>query len=155
MPAWNISAHFDFMDTIGIAHSVLGFTGPSANAYLGDQDRTVALARLINEYLVALARTFPSKFSFLASIPLPYTAQSIVELKYAVDELGAVGVALMSNHEGHYLGYDKFTPFWRALDGLGGRQVVYVHPTTSYIQVNNTFISADPYPDMDQSRMEF
>jgi predicted TIM-barrel fold metal-dependent hydrolase len=145
----------EFMDTIGISHSVLGFTGPSANVYLGDKDRTVALARLINEQLAALARTYPDTFSFFASIPLPYVEESIAELKYAVNELGAVGIALMSNHEGHYLGYDLFTPFWEALDGLGGRQIVYVHPTTPYLKVNDQWIPADPYSEMDQSRMEF
>ena len=155
MPSWNLTAHLAFMDTIGISHSVLGFTGPSANAYLGDQPRTVALARLINEYLCALARSYPEKFSFLASIPLPYTEDAVRELGYATGELGAVGVAMMSNHEGRYLGDAGFTPFWEKLDGLGGRQVVYVHPTTSYVVVNETFVSADPYPGLDQSRMEF
>lgn len=155
MPAWNVTAHLNFMATVGISHSVLGFTSPSANAYLGDQKRTVTLARLINEYLAALSRAFPHKFSFLASIPLPYTEESIRELSYATNDLGAIGVALMSNHEGHYLGYDVFTPFWRALNGLSGRQVAYVHPTTPYIQVNSSFLPANPYPSMSQSRMEF
>ncbi|KAJ2932260.1 hypothetical protein H1R20_g4812, partial [Candolleomyces eurysporus] len=154
-PQWNVSAHMAFMDTIGISHSVLGFTGPSANAYLGDKARTIALARLINEQLAAFARTYPDTFSFFASIPLPYVEESITELKYAVNELGAVGIALMSNHEGLYLGYDLFTPFWEALDGLGGRQIVYVHPTTPYLKVNNQWIPANPYFEMDQSRMEF
>ncbi|KAF6744905.1 amidohydrolase 2 [Ephemerocybe angulata] len=154
-PAWNVSSHLDFMDTIGISHSVLGFTSPSANAFLGDKARTVALARLINEQLAAYARTYPDSFHFFAAMPLPYTDEAITELKYAVTELGAVGVALMSNHEGHYLGYDSFTPFWQAMDGLGGRQVVYVHPTTPWLNINETWIPANPYSDIDESRMEF
>ncbi|KAJ2912721.1 hypothetical protein MD484_g7700, partial [Candolleomyces efflorescens] len=154
-PQWNVSAYMRFMDTIGISHSVLGFTGPSANAYLGDKERTVALARFINEQLAAFARTYPDTFSFFASIPLPYVKESITELKYAVNELGAVGIALMSNHEGHYLGYDLFTPFWKALDGLGGRQIVYVHPTTPYLKINDQWVPANPYVGVEQSRMEF
>lgn len=154
-PAWNVSAHLDFMNTIGISHSILGISGPSANVYLGDKTRTVALARLINEHLAAFARTHPDRFHFFAAIPLPYTDEAIVELRYATRELGAVGVALMSNHEGHYLGYGMFTKFWEALDGIGERQIVYVHPTTPYLRVNETFVPANPYTDMSQSRMEF
>ncbi|EAU90963.1 amidohydrolase 2 [Coprinopsis cinerea okayama7 len=155
VPVWNITAHIAFMNTMGITHSVLGFTGPSANVYMRDRNRTVALARLINEQLAAYARTQPEQFSFFAAVPLPYADDAIKELEYATKELGAVGVALMSNHEGMYLGHDVFTPFWKYMDGMGGRQIVYVHPTTPYIPVNDTFVVANPNPSMETSRMEY
>ncbi|KAG2016451.1 amidohydrolase 2 [Coprinopsis cinerea AmutBmut pab1-1] len=155
VPVWNITAHIAFMNTMGITHSVLGFTGPSANVYMRDRNRTVALARLINEQLAAYARTQPEQFSFFAAMPLPYADDAIKELEYATKELGAVGVALMSNHEGMYLGHDVFTPFWKYMDGMGGRQIVYVHPTTPYIPVNDTFVVANPNPSMETSRMEY
>ncbi|KAJ3505590.1 hypothetical protein NMY22_g17531 [Coprinellus aureogranulatus] len=155
MPTWNITAHLEFMTSFGISHSVVGFSSPGANAYLRDKQRTVALARLINEYSAALSRALPKRFSFLASIPLPYAQEAIREARYSINELGAVGLALMSNHEGKYLGHESLTPFWRALDGIGGRQVVYVHPTTSYILINDTLIPSNPYTDLSNSRMEF
>ena len=153
-PEWTLDEHLKFMETIGISHAVLGFTGPSANAFLGDKNRTVALARLINEQLAAYASVYPKKFSFFAAIPLPYVDEAITELKYAM-KIGAVGIALTSNHEGHYLGYDAFTPFWQALDGLGGRQIVYVHPTSPWMHINGTWIAGNPDGDMSTSRMEF
>jgi 6-methylsalicylate decarboxylase len=154
VPPWNVSDHITFMNTMGITHSVLGFTTPAANVYMGDRKRTIALARLINEQLAAYARTQGDKFSFFATVPLPYVEDAIKEMEYAT-ELGAVGVALLSNHEGMYLGHPDFVDFWRYLDGVGGRQIVYVHPATPYLKVNETWVVANPYPEMDTSRMEF
>ncbi|TFK18296.1 amidohydrolase 2 [Coprinopsis marcescibilis] len=155
VPQWNLTAHSDFMNALGITHSVLGFTGPSANVFMRDRASTIALARLINEQLAAYSRTQPDKYSFFAAMPLPFVDAAITELEYTANELGAVGVALLSNHEGKYLGSRDFIPFWSHMDNMGGRRIVYVHPNTPYLTVNDTFVIANPYPSMDTSRMEF
>jgi len=169
VPNWNISSHLSFMSAIGISHTVLGFTGPSANIYFEDRPRTIALARLINEQLAAYKRTYPESFSFFASTPLPWVNEAVKEVKYAMEVLGAVGVALTSNHEGKYLGWSGFEDFWRALDdmasgdndagdeseGGNGKMVVYVHPTSPWMKVNETWVAGNPYGSLSTSRMEF
>jgi predicted TIM-barrel fold metal-dependent hydrolase len=132
----------------GISHSVLAFSSPGANVYPGKQAATVALARLINEQSAAYARAYPSRFSFYAIVPLPYTQDAIAEAMYALDTLGAAGIALYSNFEGRYLGDPSFTPFFKAMNARGAGQVIYIHPTTPYMLVNGSLIEANPttYP---------
>ncbi|KAL1801119.1 hypothetical protein ACET3X_001461 [Alternaria dauci] len=143
-PPWNVTAHLNFMASQGISHSVLAFSSPGANAYPGNQGATAALARLINEQSAAYARAYPSRFSFYAVVPLPYTQDAISEAVYALDTLGAAGIALYSNFEGRYLGDRTFTPFFESMDKRGAGQIIYIHPTTPYIRVNGSLVEANP-----------
>jgi predicted TIM-barrel fold metal-dependent hydrolase len=136
------------MASQGISHSILAFSSPGANAYPSNQAATIALARLINEQSAAYARGYPSNFSFYAVVPLPYTEAAITEATYALDTLGATGIALFSNFEGRYLGDPVFRPFFDAMDSIGGDQILYIHPTTPFLRLNNSLIEANPtiYP---------
>jgi predicted TIM-barrel fold metal-dependent hydrolase len=147
-PSWNVSGHLSFMESEGISRAVLAFSAPGANVYPENQAATVALARLINEQTAAYARAYPNHFTFYAVVPLPYTQHAIAEAKYALDTLGAAGIALYSNFEGHYLGDPSFTPFFAAMNARGNGQIIYVHPTTPYLRVNGSLIEANPttYP---------
>ncbi|KAF5849414.1 hypothetical protein GGP41_006398 [Bipolaris sorokiniana] len=147
-PSWNVTGHLDFMASQSISQAVLAFSAPGANVYPGDQAATIALARLINEQSAAFARAYPDKFTFYAVVPLPYTPNAIAEATYALDTLGAAGIALYSNFEGRYLGDSAFKPFFEAMNARGSSQIIYVHPTTPYIRVNGTLIEANPtvYP---------
>ena len=147
-PSWNVTAHLDFMASENISHAVLAFSSPGANVYPGNKAATIALARLINEQSAAYARAYPKQFTFYAVVPLPYTSEAIAEATYALDTLGAAGIALYSNFEGRYLGDPSFKPFFAAINARGNKQIIYVHPTTPYIRVNGTLVEADPtiYP---------
>ncbi|KAJ6192655.1 hypothetical protein J3E72DRAFT_389601 [Bipolaris maydis] len=147
-PSWNVTGHLDFMASQSISQAVLAFSAPGANVYPGNQAATIALARLINEQSAAFARAYPNKFTFYAVVPLPYTPNAIAEATYALDTLGAAGIALYSNFEGRYLGDAAFKPFFEAMNARGSNQIIYVHPTTPYIRLNGTLIEANPtvYP---------
>jgi predicted TIM-barrel fold metal-dependent hydrolase len=136
------------MDSQGISHAVLAFSSPGANVYPGNQAATIALARLINEQSAAYARAYPNRFSFYAVVPLPYTQDAISEAMYALDTLGAAGIALYSNFEGRYLGDRFFRPFFDAMNARGPNQIIYVHPTTPYLRLNGSLVEANPttYP---------
>jgi predicted TIM-barrel fold metal-dependent hydrolase len=81
-------------------------------------------------------------------VPLPYTEAAIREATYALDVLGAAGIALFSNFEGCYLGDPDFRPFFDAMDRREGGQVLYIHPTTPVLRLNGSLIEANPtiYP---------
>lgn len=118
---------------------------PMGNAFLDELDeesrrgKTVALCRLLNEYVAEICRLHPQRFSFMAVLPLPWVEEAVVEARYALGELGAVGVAVCTNHEGRYVGDEAFDPVWDYLNesGKGGREVVFVHPTEPVIRLED------------------
>ncbi|KAF5369173.1 hypothetical protein D9615_009958 [Tricholomella constricta] len=143
-PTWDINSYLSFMASQGVARSVFSFSAPGPNVFQGSKGLTIALARLINEQAAAYCRANPSKLNFYAVVPLPYTQEAIIEAKYALDQLGAVGIILTSNVEGLYLGNAQFKPFFDAINKRSGRQILYIHPSAPYVKVNNQLIEANP-----------
>ena len=69
----------------------------------------------------------------------------IKEAEYARTHLRAIGSALLSNHEGKYLGNPLITPFFEFLESRETDfEVVFVHPTVPILDLNGTFISDNP-----------
>ncbi|KAF2176223.1 hypothetical protein K469DRAFT_700347 [Zopfia rhizophila CBS 207.26] len=146
-PSWDISSHLQFMASKSIKHSILSISTPQANAFPGDRSKTLALARLLNEFCAALVKTYPEWFSFLAVTALPYVQESIGEVRYATEKLGAVGVVVLTNHEGLYPGDEKFRPFWEALQARSSdREIIFIHPTDPVIRVDGKLIDSKPSP---------
>jgi hypothetical protein len=143
------------MQTVGIRKSVLSISAPGTTVYVDDEMKATALARLLNEYLAALSRTYPLHFDFFAVIPLPYVDAAIKEARYALGHLGAAGIGLLSNHEGYYLGNAQFQPFFTFLNSsviANASQVIFVHPNEPCLRIpngNGSLIIANPtvYPD--------
>ncbi|RMZ07025.1 hypothetical protein D0862_04397 [Hortaea werneckii] len=145
-PEWSIDKHLEFMANNSIRNSVLSISAPGSTVFPGSEEKSVALARLLNEYLAVLAKVAPKQFSFFVVVPLPYTEAAITEAKYATRVLGAVGMGLLSNHEGYYLGNRSFTPFFQFLDeSLEGRRSIFVHPNAPCLHgENGSLIDANP-----------
>ncbi|CAO2657757.1 Nn.00g038830.m01.CDS01 [Neocucurbitaria sp. VM-36] len=154
-PSWNVSAHLKFMSEHAITHSVLCISTPQANAFPKDAEelrkkKTVALARLLNEFSAELCRLYPERFSWLAVTPLPYVDESVAEVRYALEVLGAVGVGVLTNHEGLYPGEEQFDPLWRYLEERGReteKEVVFIHPTEPVIKLDDgRLVNSRPSP---------
>ncbi|PQE15162.1 2-amino-3-carboxymuconate-6-semialdehyde decarboxylase protein [Rutstroemia sp. NJR-2017a BVV2] len=125
--------------------SVLSISAPGSTVFAGNGAASAALARLLNEWHAALVRKYPTRFSFVAVIPLPYTQEAITEATYALRKLDAAGIGLLSNHEGYYLGNSNFRPFFKALNDMSkGNITVFIHPNSPYLHVNGTLIDANP-----------
>jgi predicted TIM-barrel fold metal-dependent hydrolase len=85
------------------------------------------LARACNEYAANLAREHPGRFGSFASLPLTDVAGSLTELAYALDQLHADGVVLLSVYGDRWVGDKAFAP---VLDELNRRKaIVFVHPS--------------------------
>jgi len=56
-PNWTLEAHLSFMASANIKHSVLSMGTPGSVVYPGSPVKSVALARLLNEYLAAVGFT--------------------------------------------------------------------------------------------------
>ena len=125
---WSRRAALDFYDENGIAAGILSVSSPGVRLPGSDDaTQTRRLARLVNDYSAEVVRSAPDRFGFFATLTLPDVDGAIAEARYALDELGADGVVLMTNADGVYLGDPAVAPL---LDFLGERDcVVFAHPT--------------------------
>ncbi|PQE24175.1 amidohydrolase family protein [Rutstroemia sp. NJR-2017a BVV2] len=86
-----------------------------------------AFCREMNDYTSELCKKYPNKFGFFATLPsLEDTATCIEEIRYALEELKADGVNLLTSYGGKYLGHPDFKPIWDELDRLAA--IVFIHP---------------------------
>jgi len=69
----------------------------------------------------------PARFGFFATLTLPDIDGAIAEAAYALDELGADGIVLLTNVRGVYLGDASIEPLMEELERR--RAVVFVHPS--------------------------
>lgn len=149
-PSWDPISHLEFMSQHSIAHSVLCVSTPQANAFPDDRPKTVALARLLNEYVAQLALLYPERFSWLAVTPLPYMPETLTEVRYAREELGAAGIGVLTNHEGLYPGEEQFDALWKYLQERAeksetGKEVVFIHPHDPVIRLEDgRLVSSKP-----------
>jgi predicted TIM-barrel fold metal-dependent hydrolase len=125
LPDWGPDLSLGVMDRNGTATAVLSVSAPGV--HFGDDTEARDLARRCNEASAELVAAHPARFGFFAILPMPDVGGSAVEAAYALDELGADGVVLMSSHpDGSYLGDPRFDA---VLDELDRRSAVaFVHP---------------------------
>ena len=140
-PDWDPRAAIAMMDRRSIATGVLSLSAPGV--HFGDDDEARALARSINEYGAELVKERPDRFGQFAVVPLPDVEGAVTEAVYALDELHADGVVLLSNAHGRYLGDKEFEPLWAELDARAA--VVFVHPTAPQL----TMLEGLPSPLLD------
>jgi len=84
------------------------------------------IARSSNVFAAEMARSHPNRFGFFAFLPMPDVEGSLLESAYALDELGADGIGLMTSYGDCWLGDPLFVPLFEELDRRGS--IAYVHP---------------------------
>ncbi len=124
LPAWSEEDHLAFMDSLGIATSVLTLSSPYP--YFGDLDETKKVIRSVNEEGATVKQRHPGRFMYCASVPLPDVDAAIHETKYALDSLNADGIKLPTNSRGIYLGNPALDPLMKELNDR--KAVVIIHP---------------------------
>ena len=126
--AWEPSAALEMMDRQGIATAILSmvlWSGLFAAA--GDAAAARRVARSSNEVAAQAVRSYPGRFGGFACLPLPDVDAALAEIDYALGTLRLDGVALLTNHDGVYLGDSRLDPVF---DELNRRKaVVFLHPT--------------------------
>ena len=89
LPAWDVDSHLSFMDSAGIACTVLSMPAPQPS--FGDSEECRQVIRACNEYGARLKAAHPDRFRFCAALPLPDVESTVAEAIYALDTLGADG----------------------------------------------------------------
>ncbi|KJZ75228.1 hypothetical protein HIM_05422 [Hirsutella minnesotensis 3608] len=126
LPSWSPGESLEFMQRHNISTSILSLGAPATSMGV-DGHAVAAFCREMNRYAADLCKQHPRKFGFMATLPsLEDTAACIEELCYALDELGADGVNLLTSYGGKYLGHPQFGPVWDELDRRSA--VVFIHP---------------------------
>jgi predicted TIM-barrel fold metal-dependent hydrolase len=124
---WTPQVSLDDMDRAGVATAITSITAPGF-ALLG-RERLVAANRECNEYGARMSADHRGRFGLFASLPLPDVDASLREIAYALDELKAEGIGLLTSYGDKWLGDAAFAPVMDELDRRGA--IVYVHPTTA------------------------
>ncbi len=123
LPDWSVETHLEFMREAGIEQSILSSPTPHL---LGDDGRlTAKIHREVNVSMAKVCKKHPDKFSFVASVPLPFTDAAIQEYRFA-KALGAVGVKLTTHADGVYLGDPALDDFMAELNK--DHALVIIHP---------------------------
>lgn len=125
-PHWTAEQHLDLMGRAGIDRSILSLSSPGV--WFGDAEQSRRLAREVNVAGAEEVRRHPDRFGLLAILPLPDVDAALAEIAFALDDLQADGVVLMSNAGGRYPGSAATAPVLDELDRRGA--VVLIHPTS-------------------------
>ncbi len=113
------------LDQAGIDKQVLTFTAPGT--LVESPERSVTLARQVNDDLARVVDERGATFTALGTLPLNAPEASVVELERAMTELGLPGFMLFSNVNGVALSDQRFWPLYEKASDLGA--VLYIHPT--------------------------
>jgi 6-methylsalicylate decarboxylase len=122
--AWTPERSLELMDRYDVGAAVLSVPVPLAFVEAAARRR---LARRLNEFAHDVARRWPGRFGFFATLPLPDVGAAVAEARYALGELGADGVGLLTNEAGIYPGDGRLDPLYAELDARDA--VAFVHPT--------------------------
>jgi predicted TIM-barrel fold metal-dependent hydrolase len=123
LPNWEPSQSIDLMGRAGIARAILSVPIP---LHLVPPDDAARLAGEINRFGADCVRQWPDRFGFFASLPLPDVATAAAVAAAALDEQGAAGIAMLTNHAGVYQGDPRLDPLYEELDRRDA--VVFIHP---------------------------
>ena len=94
-------------------------------------EHTAELARYANECFYELTQKYPRQFpTFVATLPLDDMDKAAREAEYAVRELGAAGVQIFTNRNGHPVDNEDFYVLFDKLNDLDA--VVWLHPIRTY-----------------------
>ena len=121
---WSAEQSLEFMDMAGIEAAILSVSAPGID--MGTARQTADLGRQCNVDQADMVRQSPTKFGFLAILPLPDLDASLGEIEFAFDTLNADGVVMMSNYGGEYIGSSKFWPVFEELNRR--KAVAFFHP---------------------------
>jgi 6-methylsalicylate decarboxylase len=124
LPPWNVADALSTMDRLDVRTAMLSISSPGV--HFGHAARAVDLARRVNEDGARLVREHPDRFGLFASLPVPEMDDAVRETRYALDVLGADGIALPTNCFGMYLGDERLDPVYAEVAARGA--VVFVHP---------------------------
>jgi predicted TIM-barrel fold metal-dependent hydrolase len=122
----DVEERFRVMDRFGEYTQIISLVTPPVESY-GPAAVARELAQIANDGMAELVRKYPDRFlGFVAALPMNDPDGLLVEAKRAVNELGAIGVQVMSNILGHPLDKPDTMPLFDLMAELD--RPVWIHP---------------------------
>lgn len=121
----NIELRLEHMDQLGIDIHVLTIPAPGADRFA--KDDAIAMARVANDSIAAIARQHPKRFIGFFTLPTASIEASLDELERSVNELGLRGFGCFANLNGQALDREELFPIYERL--AKHKLPVYIHPT--------------------------
>ncbi len=112
----DINFRSEVLEKAGVDMQVLTFTTPGV--HIESPERSVELARMVNDNFAKIKKEKSQRFDALATLPLNDPEASVLELERAFTELGFRGVALHSNVNGIALSDERFWPLYEKANEL-------------------------------------
>jgi aminocarboxymuconate-semialdehyde decarboxylase len=138
---WSVEERIADMDRLGMDMQLLTpFAGYFK--YRWDPEKTLALARDVNDDLSGIIAEFPDRFCALGTVPMQDPAAAVTELRRAVTDLGLKGVTVCDHVDNKSYDLSEFLPFWEAAEELGA--VVEFHqssPTVVDHRIDRYFLA--------------
>ena len=126
-PLFDMDARFEVMDAFGPIAQVLTVGPVPPLEAFADPGRAVALARLANDEMADLVRTYPDRFvAAIALLPMNDADAALQESDRAIRELGFKGIYVHSNINGKPLDSPEFLPFFEKMAAYD--LPIYIHP---------------------------
>ena len=108
----------------GVDKQILTLTTPGT--HIESPERSVELARIVNDCFAEIISQRGDRFSALATLPMNDPDASVAELDRAYNDLGLRGVMVYSNINGIPLSDKQFWPLYEKASEL--EIVFYIHP---------------------------
>ena len=113
------------MDAQGVDMQVVSIHTPLFGYHL-EPPQGLALAREVNDEIAGMTRTWPTRFTGLATLPVQDVKAAIAELERAVTVLGLKGAELDTLVNGENWDEPRFLPLFKAAEAMGA--VLFFHP---------------------------
>jgi predicted TIM-barrel fold metal-dependent hydrolase len=129
---WTPQRSIEDMDQGGISTAIVSPTSPQVSFL--PKEAAARVAKESNDYAKRLTIDHPDRFGMFATLPMPHVDESLKAISYALDELKASGIGMMTSYGDKWLGYPEFAPVF---DELNRRKAtVYTHPTSANCCLN-------------------
>ncbi len=124
---WSVARAVEDVDRDGVAQSMISITTPGV--YFGNAAEARKLARDCNEFAAKMRADHPGRFGIFAATPMPDIDGTLAEIAYALDEMKADGIGLLTSYGDKWLGDPAFSPVLAELNRR--KAILYTHPSVA------------------------
>ncbi len=124
---WDMEARVAMLGQWPELQQIISLSAPPPEL-LGGPDESPEAARVGNDGLAEICRTWPDKFpNFVAALPMNNVPAALAEMDRAIGQLGACGVMVMTNVGGRPLDDPEFLPVFEQATHRHGVPI-WMHP---------------------------